>query len=175
MPQEFYHYWKANSHPLKSRYPFLTDLLQFEWVEVEVFMMADADIPQTIEKGNYLSDRVVFNPESRILHLEYPVHLKNARHISSSDRGAYYLLVFRELDTGKVQFMDLSALLVVLLENLMNERTLKEVLEGLKQIQPFADENEFQKQSLQFLETLGEKKFLLGFHPHKEPSGTHKL
>ncbi|HEY0298656.1 MAG TPA: DNA-binding domain-containing protein, partial [Arachidicoccus sp.] len=42
MPKEFYEYLFAiEHHPLMTKYPFLQELLWFEWLEVEMYMMED--------------------------------------------------------------------------------------------------------------------------------------
>ena len=41
MPKEFYGYLEKAENPIAKKYPFLLELLWFEWLEVELFMMAN--------------------------------------------------------------------------------------------------------------------------------------
>lgn len=115
MPYEFFEYIAEFGSDLKAKYPFLTDLLLFEWLEVELFMMEDHESGFT-EKGDLAIDKMILNPEHYLIHLEYPVHLKNASSISEDDRGDYFLIIHREPETCKVIFTDLSPALVRMIE-----------------------------------------------------------
>jgi hypothetical protein len=61
-------------------------------------------------------DLLVLNPEHELVHLQYPVHLKEAKHITAKDKGDYFLVMFREPDSGDVQFMQLSPALAMMIE-----------------------------------------------------------
>ena len=160
---EFFGYWKSNPHALMEKHPFLPDLLAFEWIEIEVFMMEDIPYPDAADNGDYLVDLVVFNPEHRIIRVEYPVHIKNAKHITSADKKDHYILVYREKELGKVQFIDMSAYLTLVIENMINGLTLSTILNELKKQVNDNDLEELSKNTLQFLHTLKTKKFILGY------------
>ena len=51
---EFYHYMQ--NHPLNERYPYLDDLLRFEWLEIDVALMEDGPVPKLKEEGDLLVD-----------------------------------------------------------------------------------------------------------------------
>lgn len=116
MPKELYEYIvQQEAHPLLTKYPFLHDLLRLEWMEIALFMMEDRLV---ICDSN--GELLVLNPEHELVHLEYPVHVKEAKHITARDKGDYFLVMFREPDTGDVQFMQLSpalARMIALLED----------------------------------------------------------
>lgn len=115
MPKEFYEYLVEQDHAILAQYPFLPNLLEMEWLEVELFMMED--IPVSFENDSkYNSDKVIINPEHRLVHFSYPVHLKKASDIDSSDKGHYFLVMHREPETGKVLFMDLSLFFARIIE-----------------------------------------------------------
>ncbi len=138
MPGEFYaflsnqdHAFQVNDPLLSDRYPFLLDLLYFEWLEVDLFMMEDRHVDYVLEGdhpttpgADALATRgadapavpLVINPEHLLQHFHYPVHLKHPTDISLEDKGDYFLVLFRHPDSGQVQFMDLSPALVFLLE-----------------------------------------------------------
>ena len=117
MPKELYEYLtQREAHPLLSKYPFLPDLLRLEWLEIALFMMEDRPAVSG-SKG----DLLVLNPEHELVHLQYPVHLKEAKQITANDKGDYFLVMFREPDSGDVQFMQLSPALAMMIE-LLEER-----------------------------------------------------
>jgi len=116
MPYELYEYVAGNDLSLKQQYPFLTDLLLFEWMEIELFMMEDKKAGAFLREGELITDVLVCNPEHVLLQLDYPVHTKKAATITSADHGLYYLLLYRLPDTGQVQFIELSAFYAWLVE-----------------------------------------------------------
>jgi uncharacterized protein len=112
MPKELYEYLvQQEIHPLLVKYPFLPDLLRLEWLEIALFMMEDR--PATC---NANGERLVLNPEHELVHLQYPVHFKEAKRIRGTDKGDYFLVMFREPDSGDVQFMQLSPALARMIE-----------------------------------------------------------
>lgn len=119
MPKEFATYLIEQQHPLLEKYPLLTDLLWFEWTEVELFMMEDITTEYSIT-GDLLFSKLVLNPEHQLLSFNYPVHQKNARYISHADKGSYYAIAHRNKE-GEIIFTDLSAALVRITEYLREE------------------------------------------------------
>jgi len=81
MPKELYHYMSQKEHKLFKKYPFLQELLWFEWLEVELFMMEDRPAAYTTI-GKLDTDALVLNPELHLQHFIYPVHLKQAGQIT---------------------------------------------------------------------------------------------
>ena len=72
---------------------------------------------------DFWNERWVFNPESEILNLSYPLHVKNARFISITDRGQYFCLIFRQPKTFKVKFLGLSPFFAWLITAIQNGQT----------------------------------------------------
>lgn len=163
MPKDFYLFWKDYDHPVIKTYPHLTDLLFFEWIEIELFMMEDKAMPHCSREGDILNGLLAFNPEHKFIHVRFPVHLKNALHIREEDAGDYYILVYRERETGKVQFIDLSPLYTLILENLVQGLSLQEILEELRNKFEVEATQEIQKNILELLDKLRKKEFFLGF------------
>jgi hypothetical protein len=129
MPGEFYGFLSNQDHPLHARYPtmsdkypFLLDLLYFEWLEIDLFMMEDMPVEMLD------ADTLVVNPEHLLQHVHYPVHLKNPADIRPEDKGDYFLVLFRHPDSGQVQYMDLSPALVYLIELLSSAPATQESL-----------------------------------------------
>ncbi len=88
-----------------------------EWLEVELFMMEDITVSFENDPENN-PGKLVINPEHRLVHFRYPVHLKKASDIKNSDKGHYFLIMHREPESGKVLFMDISIFFARLIENL---------------------------------------------------------
>jgi len=120
IPKEFKDYLIENNKAIIKKYPFLPDLLLFEWMEIELFMMEDIEFPSFDDTGN-IEDKIILNPEIHILTLEYPVHKKHPREISKIDKGYFFLLLNRHPNTKKVIFYEINMLVVKILESLYFE------------------------------------------------------
>jgi len=108
LPQEFCEYYQHNDFPTKETIPFLKELLQYEWLEIEVFMMEDLPVAAFKQTGKAKSAVYVPNPEIKILPLQYPVHTKDVEKIRAEDVGQYFVSVHRDYYTKEVKFNDLS-------------------------------------------------------------------
>jgi hypothetical protein len=115
MPLEFYEYLVEVKHSLLNKYPQLKELLWMEWLEIQIYMMPDIEAKFKTE-GKIEKSKLVLNPEHHIEKFTYPVHLKNAKYISRTDTGTFFLIIHRELDSGKVQFTNISPAIVRFLE-----------------------------------------------------------
>jgi len=102
-------------------------------------------------------------PEFRLLQLNYPVHIKNSQSITTANKGQYFLLVFREKESGKVQFTDISAMFALILENIAKGLTLNEIIMELKGILKFTNPDQLINQIGPFFDSLKKKGFLVGF------------
>lgn len=113
MPEEFKDYLIDSESTLFEEYFFLKDLLAFEWIEVAVFMMPDVAKQQKKDENTFL-----LNPEIDLIKVDYPVHLKNANHITKEDKADYFISMHRNPETGSVQFTNLSIPFVEVLETM---------------------------------------------------------
>lgn len=163
MPGEFYEYIKTTDLQLKTIFPQLDDLIYFEWIEVELFMMEDMEYPLFKNEGDWVNDVIAVNPEHKIVRFNYPVHIKNSKSITSADKGEYFLLAYREKETGKVQFSDMSALFAVIIENIAKGLTLNKILSELKNIIKLNNANQVIDHVLPFFMNLKKSGFLPGF------------
>jgi len=162
MPNEFYRFCVEQEYRVKYELPFLNDLLLFEWMEVEVYMMEDIKYPKYRQSSNWLKNRVAVNPEHRIFKLDYPVHLTNPEK-ALEQKGDYYVLLYREKESGRVQFINLSALFVYFLENIsQTEKTTEEIFNDILYIFGINDLEMLQTQVFKFLEDLKNRGFVLG-------------
>lgn len=163
MPKELYEFVVETKHPLTKKYPFLPELLWFEWLEVELYMMEDKPV-EFISQGDFIKDMLVLNPEHHLQHFTFPVHVKNAKFISLSDKGNYFLEMHRHPQTGSISFMDLSPAFVRMIE-LLDEQPLHmgEVLEKACNELQVEVTKPIVNATVAFLERALENKLILGY------------
>ncbi|MCL4549396.1 MAG: putative DNA-binding domain-containing protein [Bacteroidetes bacterium] len=163
MPFEFYQFVERSELELKSKYIFLEELLLFEWSEIEIYMMEDKTFPAAGINDDWLYEVISFNPEFKLLQLNYPVHSKNPNEITEDDKREYYVLLFREPGTGKVQFIDISFFFAWLIEKINDgNKTLDGTLSDAEKLFGIGKEILINN-TLPFLEELKQKQFILGF------------
>jgi hypothetical protein len=107
MPFELIAFVKEKQGDLQTKYPQLIDLLEFEWLEIALYMMPDIPYPMQ-RSGNPNLSQWIFNPEHRFMRLDFPVHLLNASRITAKDKGVYNVLAYRHQQTGAVHFINLN-------------------------------------------------------------------
>ena len=162
MPKEFVDFCKTENYGEKYALPFLNNLLQFEWMEVEVYMMEDIKYPEVSKSAIVLNSKIEVNPEHRIVKLEYPVHMEKPFD-AANKKGNYFLLLFREKESGRVQFTNLSVLFAFLLENIdIGEKTLEEIINDILYLFGINDLKMLQTEILKFLEELKKRGYVLG-------------
>lgn len=166
LPQEFAEFYKENLFPFKKIFDELATLLQYEWLEIEVFMMEDEPIQPFEENRISNNDFLVPNPEIRILPVLYPYHLKEIDKISEKDKKQYFVSVHRDIYTKQVHFSDLSYPYVEALIKINEEKISTDDLYNLlgkydedkEKVQQFAEE---------FISFALEKNIILGFQSQK--------
>lgn len=165
LPFEFYEYLVKNEIVLKIKYPFLTDLIYFEWLEIDIHTMPDVVQQDFQQKGNWFTNKIILNKEFKIVQLNHPVHQQTPKQlIKNNQNGIYYVLIYREADTGTVQFFDLSPLHAFLIMKLNEtDEMLHLIITELCIIFKLQRSSEIDSYLISFLETLKEKKFVLGF------------
>ncbi len=164
LPFEFYEFAVEKDFAGKYQVSFLNDLLYCEWLEIEIYMMKDIPYPAHRKEGDWFNDQIILNPEHKLIRLKYPVHLKNPKDISEDQKGDYFLLLFREEDTGKVQFINLSVLFTFLIEKIIEaDKKLEEIILDVIYFFGVNDEQLLRTKIIEFLNNLKEKGFVAGF------------
>jgi hypothetical protein len=120
MPFEFFEYVKETESGLLSKYPCLSDLLLYEWVEIEVFMMEDSEVAYS-KNGSIQSDALVLNPSCILQYFQYPVYSKAAGEITSADQAHYFMLTHRNPETNLVRFLEIAPMFARMIE-LLDEK-----------------------------------------------------
>ena len=160
---EFYEFIVIHEYANKLNLPYLNNLLFFEWIEIEIFMMEDVAYPLVDDNGDLFHDIMVFNPEYKIIALEYPVH-KVSPDKSMALKGEYYVLIFRERETGRLQFVDISSLHVLLVENISTlEISMKEVIILIEDSYHLNFTTNQVQELIDFFQQLKDKCFVIGF------------
>jgi uncharacterized protein len=163
MPLEFYEYCVHKNIAGELNLPFLNDLLYFEWLELEVHTMEDVEYPKAKKDGDWLNNKIAFNPEYKLVKLSYPVHTTAPTEGLEEKKGDYFLLVYRERESGRVQFVDLSMFYAFILENLGNGALLKDILVEANSLFQINDIKLLKDRSLEFIEDLRKREFIIGF------------
>ncbi|NQU87454.1 MAG: putative DNA-binding domain-containing protein [Mariniphaga sp.] len=162
MPEEFYEFCVEQNYSDKFNIPYLNNLLYFEWLEVDLYMMEDISYPEFIESAYWTENKIAINPEFKLIKLEYPVHNTKPDELKNQ-KGNYFLLLFREKESGKIQFIELSVLYAFLIENIINqEKNYSEILNNILYVFGINDLNFLHKKTNDFLIDLKEKGFILG-------------
>ncbi|MBO9619561.1 MAG: putative DNA-binding domain-containing protein [Niabella sp.] len=162
MPREFYQYLTETAHPILTTYSFLKELLWFEWIEVELFMMEDQRVPATAN-GALQTDKLVLNPEHSLLTFEYPVHQKNPKKISNADKRHYFVVAHRN-SNGEVIFTDVTAALMRMVEYLAEAPYTTTELFSLFETEYGLQLSETDKEAiLNFLKTALQQELIAGF------------
>ncbi len=128
MPKEFCEFYTKKALPFEHDCPFVAELLLFEWIEIEVFMMEDEEIVPYEKEGNVDEDFLVSNPEIRIMPLTYPIHNRKITHVKKEDKGQYFVAVVRNPETKRVKFRDINYAMAEILVKINDEPTIKKDL-----------------------------------------------
>jgi len=159
---EFYEYALQENFAKKFQLSFLNDLLKFEWEEMVVYNMEDISPKPFKTNGDVLNDLLILNPEHKLLQLQYPVHLYDPL-IAQKKSGNYFVLLYREKETGNVQFMDLSVWFALVVEQLnKGELSVNALLKEATGIFGEIDLEELSKTTLAFTNELRNRNFILG-------------
>jgi hypothetical protein len=164
LPYEFYLYASEKSYDEHFNKPWLIELLWFEWLEIEVHMMADENYESVQKKGEIMTDQIIINRDSRLIQLEYPVHLYPV-HEAAHKKGNYYVFIYREIKSGTVRFLNLSVLNAWLLDRLINASRAPVVglMPEISSMLGLNEEANIHLQLKKFLEEMLEKDVILGF------------
>ena len=165
MAQDFHEFYEQASSfsRIKEEYPFLSDLIHFELIELEMYMMEDISVPKFSKHGSFRESQIVLHPESKIILLDYPGHTTPPKEIKPENKGQFYCLCFREPVDRKILFIDLSPFFAFVIEQLFNNLTLEQITqqaaESLKMTKA-----ELLEKTIPFIEHLDSKGFVVGYN-----------
>ena len=160
---EFYEFIVDRNYQKENDLVYLNELLLFEWLEIELYMMQDISYPKYSAEGDWDNDQLVFNPEYKLVRFDYPVHRSKPDELKDK-KGNFFLLIYREQETGKVQFVDLSVIYAYLVEAaIQKQHTLQQIKSDIISLWEINDINFLDRQIKIFLQDMKQRGFLLGF------------
>lgn len=160
LPEEFVSFAREQNYAQRFGYTFLDELLVFEWLEIEVFMMPDADWQPGPMPAAPLAEPLSVNPEHRMGAYHYPLHNTAPLELPNAEPGEYYLLLYRDPHELVVEFMELSPLYVLLLEQLQQGNTAEAVLPVAAEIFGISDMATLEAKAGEFLADMGQRGML---------------
>ncbi|MCT4587676.1 MAG: putative DNA-binding domain-containing protein [Carboxylicivirga sp.] len=117
MPQEFAEFVSDGDYAEQLNKLALNDLVWLEWCEIDVHTMADTVEPVSAGTPFNPEDVLAVNPYHQVIQLDYPIHKMNASE-AEANKGNYYVLVYRIIESGQVRFIELSPLHVAIIQKL---------------------------------------------------------
>lgn len=124
VPEHFVRFLEQHPQALETRFPYLRELAAYEQAEIAADFAPEAEpaplprLPETFEESARLHP--VLNPALRLRAYEWPVH-RIGPSLSDPDAmeaGPHCLALYREPDTARTRFLELSPESFVLLERL---------------------------------------------------------
>lgn len=165
MPKGLVEYVKESGWGEKRQIPFLADLVHFEWLEMEMYMMEDRPSPPFLRKGDVLEDALILNPEHRFETYDYPV-FSQLSWDASWKKGEYHLFCYRHPDTLDVHFFSLSSFFSHVIQALVDQgRSGRDVLQAVAEQKHVAMGDQLLGAGRKLLEDLVCKRAILGFQP----------
>ena len=113
LPFEASQYLKLHSFPHQEKFPWLGELMEYEYLEVGVRFAPEEEDP--VPPG-----QIKVNNAHALGYYTWPVHYISADSHKPEDlpRGDYFLFLWREPVQLKVKFMEINSLVAALLERL---------------------------------------------------------
>jgi hypothetical protein len=168
MPREFMEFVRENKFAVSLDKPALDDLLLMEWIEIEVYCMPDIFIDTGNKSGDNIYDILILSPEYRLMKLDYPVHLLHADK-AKEKKGNWFLYVFRNQETGSVQFLNVSMLHVYVLEKQYESpQSIFELLPEISSVFGIADVKQIKDHLCIFVSDLISKGAVIGYRSTKK-------
>lgn len=161
MPEGLRHFAREKHYADVFAIPCLYDLLDFEWLEVEVFRMEDRPTAPFHQEGDFLDDSLCLNPDLETAVYSYPVFNQLQGDL---EKGIYPLLCFRDRERGSPHFVSLSPFFLYVVE-LIREKPMsgREALNCAAREFSLPVDPQLFEVGKKFFEMLFVKKALLGF------------
>lgn len=148
--------------PLSAQYPFLLELVHYEWVEIPL-LLDDTVVDwgkRQIENVDWLDGHLQLNPVMLLQSYQYPVHQISAAHQPQHPEITHLLLLRNR--TGKVSFIVLNAITARLLERLQTGQTARAALTQLAQETGYADTKSLLNFGVEILQQFYQQDAVLG-------------
>ena len=162
LPEELLNYVKINELPEKIDYPFLEDLLTFEWLEIVIYNETDKHIEAHSTEGDWKKSELLINPHHMLIELNYPIH-KFKAYESIEKVGKYHVLIFRDLQKLQVRFIEIPIFFKSVIEELARDANLyRAIIKTSKKFELSNSDNLLEK-THEWMLSMIQKGFILGF------------
>ncbi|HEX5034706.1 MAG TPA: putative DNA-binding domain-containing protein [bacterium] len=154
---EFSAYLKARRHPLAKKYPYLGELLEYEYLEIEMRFAPE-------DEARTPAGKLRLNPAHALASYRWPVHFisENFRESKKMPRGLYHLLLWRDPQTLEVKFMEVNGLIAALLRRLKRgPQAALTLLKAVAKEQGIAADAGYLAEGRALLQSLREKRILV--------------
>jgi uncharacterized protein len=154
---EFADYLKSHRHPLLKKYPYLGELIEYEAMEIKLRFAPE-------DEGKTSSGKLRLNPAHALVKYPWPVHFISEEFCNPKKlpRGEYYLLLWRELESLDVKFMEVNALVASLIQCLEGgEKSAVALLHALAKQHGIQANKEFLSEGEALIQELIAKDILL--------------
>jgi len=110
---ELAQFCKSRPHPLKKKYPYLGELLEYEYLEIAMRFAPEGS-------GKAARGELRLNPAHVLAEYRWPVHFirEDFRDPKKLPQGRYHLLLWREPESLEVKFMEVNPLVAALIRRL---------------------------------------------------------
>ena len=162
LPEELLIWVRNNDIEEKSRYPFLEELLTFEWLEILAYNESDKPSTNHNKTGNWKVNNLVINPHHYLIRLEHPIHKMKAQE-SVNHKGDYFVLIYRDLEELNVRFIELSAFFALVLEDAGSKLDLVSVAKNICSTEQIEYTNNVENQLNTWVGKMLKNGFLLGY------------
>lgn len=99
-------------------YPFIRELVHYEWVELTVSLSQLPSEPGLLSEVELTAARLLVNPSAQVLRYQFPVHQVSVEHQPQQPLSEALLLVVFKNTAGLVKFIQLNPLTALLLQHL---------------------------------------------------------
>lgn len=154
---EFSRYLKTQRHPLSKKFPYLGELLEYEYLEIEM-RFAPEDGAKTP------AGKLRINPAHVLKTYSWPVHFigEEFRDPKKMPRGEYHLLLWRDPESLDVKFMEVNGLVAELLSLLgQGPRAASTLLKAAAKQVGIAASPEYLTEGRSLIQSLMEKRILV--------------
>ncbi len=151
--QWFKEYFKQSS--VKSRYPFLLELVHYEWITIPLLLdETEIEWPDLTKElaSDYPHKVLRFNPVMLLQAYQYPVHIIRNTYLPLEIKYTY-LLILRNRQY-KVDFIELNAITAHLVQLLQSGLTLQQSVLKLSTEIQYIDQTQLLEYGLQLIRQL---------------------
>lgn len=142
IPKAFLDWMSSGAQDLADDFPFLLELMHYEWLELAVSTdPATLAMPDVEPHGDLWQGEPVLNPTAQLGCYRYPLHRISPKfRPKQSDAGLFCYLLYRD-EAHVVRFVQMTPFTAALIESLQAARvTGHELVQGLLSQLPNADE-----------------------------------